>query len=90
MKLSVETKVAAAVAAAFAALTVGVIAQGNSADESAGANQYPPATEAYVIQEAYHGPLPAPLKVEPNRFAVKDDTLQWLSSDPQKRGISRW
>ena len=64
MKLSVETKVAAAVAAAFAALTVGVIAQGNTGDESAGANQYRPVTEAHIIQEAYHSSLPAPLKAE--------------------------
>jgi hypothetical protein len=38
MKLSVEGKVAAAVAAGFVALTVGAIAQGNSASQTAGAN----------------------------------------------------
>ena len=38
MKLSVEAKVAASVAAAFVALTVGVIAQGNTADQSVGPN----------------------------------------------------
>ena len=37
MKLSVEGKVAASLAAAFVALTVGVIAQGDSRDQSAGA-----------------------------------------------------
>ena len=40
MKLSVEAKVAASVAAAFVALTVGVIAQGNTADQSVGPNGY--------------------------------------------------
>ena len=39
MKLSVEAKVAASVAAAFVALTVGVIAQGNT-DQSVGPNGY--------------------------------------------------
>ena len=38
MKLSVEAKVAASVAVAFVALTVGVIAQGNTADQSVGPN----------------------------------------------------
>ena len=38
MKLSVEAKVAESVAAAFVALTVGVIAQGNTADQSVGPN----------------------------------------------------
>ena len=40
MKLSVEAKVAASVAVAFVALTVGVIAQGNTADQSVGPNGY--------------------------------------------------
>jgi hypothetical protein len=34
MKLSIEAKVAAAVAASFVALTLGAIAQGNSASET--------------------------------------------------------
>jgi hypothetical protein len=42
MKLSVEAKVAASVAAAFVALTVGVIAQGDGGDQSAGAAGYGP------------------------------------------------
>jgi hypothetical protein len=40
MKLTVEAKVAASIAAGFVALTVGVIAQGNSGDHSAGPNGY--------------------------------------------------
>ena len=39
MKLSVEAKVAAAVAMAFASLTIGVIAQEGSEHESAGLSQ---------------------------------------------------
>jgi hypothetical protein len=39
MKLSVEAKVAASVAAGFVGLTVGLIAQGNNGDQSAGPNR---------------------------------------------------
>jgi hypothetical protein len=39
MKLSVEAKVAAAVAITFAALTVGVIAQGGGENRTAGLSQ---------------------------------------------------
>jgi hypothetical protein len=40
MKLSVETKVAAAVAAAFLALTMGAIARGNGAGQTDGYDGY--------------------------------------------------
>ena len=40
MKLSVEAKVAAAVVAAFAALTLGAIAQGDRQDQTGGPNGY--------------------------------------------------
>lgn len=40
MKLSVEAKVAASVAAGFVALTVGMIAQANTAHLNAGPNGY--------------------------------------------------
>jgi hypothetical protein len=42
MKLSVEAKVAASVAAGSIALTVGVIAQGNGGDQSMLPNGYGP------------------------------------------------
>jgi len=42
MKLSVEMKVAAAVAAGFIALTLGAIAQGKSGSETGGPNDYSP------------------------------------------------
>jgi hypothetical protein len=48
MKLSIEGKVAASVAAAFAALTVGVIAQENSGDQNAGPNAYGPTNNPEV------------------------------------------
>ena len=40
MKLSIEAKVAAAVAAAFIALTLGAIAQGNGGDRTGEPNGY--------------------------------------------------
>ena len=40
MKLSIEAKVAAAVAAAFIALTLGAIAQGNSGDQTREPDSY--------------------------------------------------
>jgi hypothetical protein len=51
MKLSVETKVAAAVAAAFAVLTVGVIAQGNSEDESTALRTEERETHRFAVQD---------------------------------------
>ena len=56
MKLSVETKVAASVAAGFVALTVGVMAHENSADLSAGPNGYHSINNANVSKRmSQHG-----------------------------------
>jgi hypothetical protein len=64
MKLSVEAKVAASVAAGFVALTVGVIAQGNSGDQSAGPNGFGatnnPKVNTYMSQEGSNSLLPDP------------------------------
>jgi hypothetical protein len=61
MKLSVEAKVAAFVAAGFVALTVGVIAQANSTDQSAGPNGFGPTNNpevsTLVSQHAYDSSL---------------------------------
>jgi hypothetical protein len=60
MKLSVETKVAASVAAGFVALTVGVIAQGNSGYQPAGPNGYGPTNNPEVsthMSQHRHGSL---------------------------------
>jgi len=43
MKLSIETKVAAAVAVGFVALTIGAIAQERSESGTGGPNEYAPA-----------------------------------------------
>ena len=51
MKISVETKVAASVAAAFIALTVGVIAQGSSEEQSADTNGYAPTKNVQVTTD---------------------------------------
>jgi hypothetical protein len=48
MKLSVEAKVAACVAAGFVALTVGEIAQGDSGKPGGGANEYGPTNNLEV------------------------------------------
>jgi hypothetical protein len=71
MKLSVEAKVAASVAAGFVALTVGVIAQGNSEDQSAGPNGYGPTNNpevsARMSQHAYHSSLAGRTNAEENK-----------------------
>jgi hypothetical protein len=62
MKLSIEAKVAASVAAGFVALTVGVIAQGSSGDETAGRNGFGPTNSpkinTYMAREGYDSLLP--------------------------------
>jgi hypothetical protein len=64
MKLSIEAKVAASVAAGFVALTVGVIAQGNSGDQSAGLNGFGPTNNpkvnTYMSQEGSNSLLTDP------------------------------
>jgi len=63
MKLSIEAKVAASVATAFVALTVGVIAQENSRGQTGRANgpgpTNNPAIETYLTQQAYNRSLAA-------------------------------
>jgi hypothetical protein len=57
MKLSIEAKVASVVAAAFLAVTVGVVAQANGAAESGGADNYGvtsnPGVNTYRVQQEY-------------------------------------
>jgi hypothetical protein len=61
MKVSVEAKVAASVAAGFVALTVGVIAQGNNADLSSSPNEYGPTNNpgvsTHISQDGYDSSL---------------------------------
>ena len=56
MKLSIEAKVATAVAMAFVALTVGAIAQEDGRNQTAGPS-YRPSGETRLTPQAYHGPL---------------------------------
>ena len=61
MKLSVETKVGAAIAAAFVALTLGAVAQGNWEDQTGELNSYGPRNNpkvnTYISQQRYEGSL---------------------------------
>ena len=75
MKLSVEAKVAASVAAGFVALTVAVIAQGNSADLSAGSNGYGPTSTAgvstHMSQHGYDSSLIGRTNAEQNGYRTQ-------------------
>jgi hypothetical protein len=68
MKLSVETKVAAAVAAGFAALTFGAIAQEKSGNQTGEPNGYGPTNNpgvnTRITQQAYNSLLPARTNAE--------------------------
>jgi hypothetical protein len=73
MKLSVEAKVAASIAAGFVALTVGVIAQGNSGDQSAGPHGYGPTNNpevGHMSQQGYNSLTPG--------HANTEEDEQWL------------
>ena len=71
MKLTVEAKVAAAIAAGFVALTVGVIAQGSSTHQSAGSNGFGPTNNpevsTLVTEHAYDSSLAGSTNTEDNR-----------------------
>jgi hypothetical protein len=76
MKFSIETKVAASIAVRFVALTVGVIAQGNNADLSAGPNGYGPTNNpgasTHISQHRYDSSPAGRTNAEENR-----DRIQW-------------
>jgi hypothetical protein len=61
MKLSVETKVGAAIAAGFIALTLGAVAQGNWEGQTGELNSYgprnTPKVNTYISQQRYEGSL---------------------------------
>ena len=71
MKLSVEAKVAASVAAGFVALSVGVIAQQNGGEQSAAPDGYSPTNYQEVgtqmSQYAYDSSLTGRTKIEENK-----------------------
>ena len=68
MKLSIEAKVAAAVATAFVALIVGAIGQEHSTRQTGGQNGYGPtnnpAVNTYLSQQAYNSSLIAHINAE--------------------------
>jgi hypothetical protein len=77
MKVSVETKVAAAVAAGFIALTVGAIGQGRSGGQAGGPNNYGPtnnpAVNTNMSQQGYNNSLPGRTNAEENRQKFSDE-----------------
>jgi hypothetical protein len=79
MKLSVEAKVAAAVAAGFVALTVGTIAQGNSAGRTGEPDIYGstnnPGMNPHISQHGYNSFRAGRTNAQQNRqkFASEDD-----------------
>jgi len=72
MKLSVETKVGAAVAAGFIALTLGAVAQGNWEGQIGELNSYGPTNNpkvnTYISQQAYDSSLQPPQLIDAIRL----------------------
>jgi hypothetical protein len=75
MKLSVEAKVAAFIAAGFVGLTVGVIAQGNSGDQTMGPNGFGPTNNpevsTHMSQHGYDSSLAGRTNTEENRHRTQ-------------------
>jgi len=75
MKFSVGGKVAIGITAAFVALTVGVIAQGNSGDQRAGPNGYRPVNNSEfnmdTSQHGYDRSLAGRTNAEENRHGTQ-------------------
>jgi hypothetical protein len=86
MKLSAEAKVAAGVAAAFAALTLGAIAQEHNEGQSGGPNGYGPTNNSGVTtpksQQGYNSSLSDRIKAAENgeKFYGEDE----IATTPQK------
>jgi hypothetical protein len=72
MKLSVETKVGAAIAAGFIALTLGTVAQGNWEGQTGELNSYGPTNNpkvnTYISQQGYEGSLQPPQSINAIRL----------------------
>jgi len=92
MKLSVKTKVAAAVAAGFIALTAGAIAQGYSGGQTGGPNSYGPTNNpgvnTHMNQQGYNSSLSGRTNAEESRqkFSGQDETA--TTSNKGKRSKS--
>ena len=91
MKLSVETKVAAAVAAGFIALTAGAI-EGYSGGQTGGPNSYGPTNNpgvnTHMNQQGYNSSLSGRTNAEESRqkFSGQDETA--TTSNKGKRSKS--
>ena len=79
MKLSVEVKVAAVVAAAFIALPAGAMAQGRSKGNTGGANHYGPTNNAgvntHMSQQGDNRSLFGRTNAEENRQSFSDEKV---------------
>jgi hypothetical protein len=85
MKLSVEAKMAAAVAAGFIALTAGAIGQGSSGDQTGGPNNNygptnNPGVNTHMSQPAYNSSLPGGTNAEENMQRVSDQDVTGTTS----------
>lgn len=84
MKLSVETKVAAAVAAGFIALTAGAIGQAGSGDQTGGPNNYNPTNNpgvnTHMSQPGDNSSLPGRTNAEENMQRVSDQGVTGATS----------
>jgi hypothetical protein len=96
MKLSVEAKVATAVAAGFIALTAGAVGQAGSKDQTGGPNNYNPTNNlgvnTHMSQPAYNSSLPGGTNAEENMQRVSDQDVTGTTSKKDtksKTGKSR-
>jgi hypothetical protein len=94
MKLSVEMKVAAAVAVGFVALTVGAIAQGYREDQTGGLNDYGPtnnpSVNSYMSQQGQTSSLGGRINGEANRqkFSNKDETARTFKKVTKSKSLN--
>jgi hypothetical protein len=95
MKLSVETKVAVAVAAGFIALTAGAIGQAGIGDQTGGPNNYNPmnnpGVNTHMSQPGDNSSLPGRTNAEENVQRVSDQDLTGATSkkDTKSKNQSR-
>ena len=79
MKLSIETKVAAAVAAGFIALTAGAIGQAGGGDQTGRLNNDDPTNNpganTHMSQPAYNSSLPGRISAEEDMQRVSDQDV---------------
>ena len=84
MKLSIETKVAAAVAAGFIALIAGAIGQAGSGGQTGRPNNYDPTNKSgvntHMSQPAYNSSLPGRIRAEEDMQRVSDQDVKDTTS----------